>query len=284
MIKSAVSLKAHAKINLHLEVLGKRSDGFHDLVSVFAPISLADELLMQRIPDKKECKVLSPLAELPVENTITRAYEEFKNFTGISEGVSVRILKRIPEGAGLGGGSSDAASVLLGLNDMFSADLKEEDLRAIALKIGSDVPFFLENGAAVVKGRGEEIKRVSLFSDYFGILIYPGIKSATPRAYSLLGRKESEIRNPAFNPELFCGKDCREWPFFNSFEDVLFNEYPAIKKAKLDLLKHGADFALMSGAGSSVFGLFKDEKTVKNAYSNLFEEYGKCFFFLILAF
>lgn len=284
MIKSAVSLKAHAKINLHLEVLGKRSDGFHDLVSVFAPISLADELLMQRIPDKKECKVLSPLAELPVENTITRAYEEFKNFTGISEGVSVRILKRIPEGAGLGGGSSDAASVLLGLNDMFSSDLKEEDLRAIALKIGSDVPFFLGNGAAVVKGRGEEIKRISLFSDYFGILIYPGIKSATPRAYSLLSRKESEIRNPAFNPELFCGKDCREWPFFNSFEDVLFNEYPAIKKAKLDLLTYGADFALMSGAGSSVFGLFKDEKTVKHAYSKLFAEYPQCFFFLLLAF
>lgn len=284
MIKSAVSLKAHAKINLHLEVLGKRSDGFHDLVSVFAPISLADELLMQRKPDKKECKVLSPLAELPVENTITRAYEEFKNFTGISEGVSVRILKRIPEGAGLGGGSSDAASVLLGLNDMFSADLKEEDLRAIALKIGSDVPFFLGNGAAVVKGRGEEIKRLSLFSDYFGILIYPGIKSATPRAYSLLGRKESEIRKPAFDPELFCGKDCREWPFFNSFEDVLFNEYPAIKKAKLDLLKYGADFALMSGAGSSVFGLFKDEKTAENAYSKLFAEYPQCFFFLLLAF
>ena len=284
MIKSAVSLKAHAKINLHLEVLGKRSDGFHDLVSVFAPISLADELLMQRIPDKKECKVLSPLAELPVENTITRAYEEFKNFTGISEGVSVRILKRIPEGAGLGGGSSDASSVLLGLNDMFSADLKEEDLRAIALKIGSDVPFFLENGAAVVRGRGEEIKRVSLFSDYFGILIYPGIKSATPRAYSLLGRKESKILNPAFNPELFCGKDCREWPFFNSFEDVLFNEYPAIKKAKLDLLTYGADFALMSGAGSSVFGLFKDEKTAENAYSKLFAEYPQCFFFLLLAF
>ena len=284
MIKSAVSLKAHAKINLHLEVLGKRSDGFHDLVSVFAPISLADELLMQRIPDKKECKVLSPLAELPVENTITRAYEEFKNFTGISEGVSVRILKRIPEGAGLGGGSSDAASVLLGLNDMFSSDLKEEDLKAIALKIGSDVPFFLEDGAAVVKGRGEEIKRVSLFSDYFGILIYPGIKSATPRAYSLLGRKESEIRKPAFNPKLFCGKDCREWPFFNSFEDVLFNEYPAIKKAKLDLLTYGADFALMSGAGSSVFGLFKDEKTAENAYSKLFAEYPQCFFFLLLAF
>ncbi|MGI5084709.1 4-(cytidine 5'-diphospho)-2-C-methyl-D-erythritol kinase [Treponema putidum] len=283
MIKSAISLKAHAKINLHLEVLGKRNDGFHDIVSVFAPVSLDDELLMQRIPDKR-CIVLSPLAELPEENTITRTYEEFKNFTGISEGISVRVLKKIPEGAGLGGGSSDAAAVLHGLNDMFSAGLREEELKSIALKIGSDVPFFLEDGAAVVRGRGEEIARVFISSDYFGILIYPEVKSSTAEAYSLLGRKESERLNAAFNPELFCGKDCREWPFFNSFEDVLFNKYPAIKKAKLDLLKYGADFALMSGAGSSVFGLFKDEKTVKNAYFNLFEEYGKCFFFLILAF
>ena len=140
------------------------------------------------------------------------------------------------------------------------------------------------NGAAVVRGRGETIKRVSVFSDCFGILIYPEIKSATPRAYNLLGRKESEILNPAFNPELFCGKDCREWPFFNSFEDVLFTEYPAIKKAILDLLTYGADFALMSGAGSSVFGLFKDEKTAENAYSKLFAEYPQCFFFLLLAF
>ena len=93
MIKSAISLKAHAKINLHLEVLGKRNDGFHDIVSVFAPVSLDDELLMQRIPDKR-CIVLSPLAELPEENTITRTYEEFKNFTGISEGISVRVLKK----------------------------------------------------------------------------------------------------------------------------------------------------------------------------------------------
>ncbi|UTC63704.1 4-(cytidine 5'-diphospho)-2-C-methyl-D-erythritol kinase [Treponema sp. OMZ 788] len=284
MIKSAISLKAHAKINLHLEVLGKRKDGFHDIVSVFAPISLADELLMQRIPDKKECRVMSPLADLPEENTITRVYQEFQHFTGISGGISVRILKRIPEGAGLGGGSSDAASVLRGLNYMFSTGLTEEDLRAIALKIGSDVPFFLEYGAAVVRGRGEEIKRISVSSDYFGILIYPGVKSATPRAYSLLKRNESEIPNPAFNPELFCGRDCREWPFFNSFEDVLFLEYPAIKKAKLDLLTYGADFALMSGAGSSVFGLFKDEKIVKNAYSKLFAEYPQCFFFLLLAF
>ncbi|UTC67791.1 MULTISPECIES: 4-(cytidine 5'-diphospho)-2-C-methyl-D-erythritol kinase [unclassified Treponema] len=284
MIKSAISLEAHAKINLHLEVLGKRKDGFHNIVSVFSPVSLADELLMQRMPDKKVCEVLSPLAELPVENTITKTYEEFKNFTGISDGVSVRILKKIPEGAGLGGGSSDAAAVLLGLNDMFSAGLRKEDLKTIALKIGSDVPFFLENGAAIVKGRGEEIKRVSLSSNYFGILLYPEIKSSTPKAYSLLGRSESDIVDSAFNPELFCGKDCREWPFFNSFEDVLFVEYPEIKKAKLDLLTYGADFALMSGAGSSVFGLFKDEKTVKNAYLKLFTEYPICFFFLLLAF
>ena len=285
MIKSAISLRAHAKINLHLEVLGKRSDGFHDIVSVFAPISLADELLLERIPDNDFCNVLSPLTALPEDNTITKAYKEFKNLTGIKDGISVKVLKRIPEGAGLGGGSSDAAAVLHGLNDMFSAGLGSEDLKAAALNIGSDVPFFLGNRAAVIRGRGDKIKPISITSSsYFGILLYPQIKSSTPRAYKLLDRKDSEILNSTFDPELFCGKDCREWPFFNTFEDVLFKEYPKIKKAKLDLLTYGADFALMSGAGSSVFGLFKDEKTVKNAYSFLFEQYSRCFFFFLLAF
>ncbi len=285
MIKSAISLRAHAKINLHLEVLGKRSDGFHDIVSVFAPISLADELLLERIPDNDFCNVLSPFTALPEDNTITKAYKEFKNLTGIKDGISVKVLKRIPEGAGLGGGSSDAAAVLHGLNDMFSAGLGSEDLKAAALNIGSDVPFFLHGGSAIIRGRGDKIKPISITSSsYFGILLYPEIKSSTPRAYKLLDRKDSEILNSTFDPELFCGKDCREWPFFNTFEDVLFKEYPKIKKAKLDLLTYGADFALMSGAGSSVFGLFKDEKTVKNAYSFLLEQYSRCFFFLLLAF
>ena len=288
MIKSAVSLKAHAKINLHLEVLGKRSDGFHDLVSVFAPISLADELLMQRIPDKKECKVLSPLAELPVENTITRAYEEFKNFTGISEGVSVRILKRIPEGAGLGGGSSDAASVLLGLNDMFSSDLKEEDLRAIALKIGSDVPFFLKESAGVVTGRGELFEPIQARTDCFGILIWPDVQSSTKEAYSLLDQQKGMLsgEHEAWGYEKLVAQyqaPFKVWRFVNDFQPVLEQRYPVIAQARKELYEQGAEFAQMSGSGSAVFGLFGSENLMTSAFQTLLKRWRWCKPFLLLA-
>ncbi len=284
MVKNAVSISANAKINLHLEVLGKRKDGFHNIVSVFHPISLADELLIEKQTDSGKCSVYSPLFDLPCKNTITKAYEEFKKASGISDGVLVRLVKNIPVGAGLGGGSSDAASVLLALNKMFETGFSAGELKELALKIGSDVPFFLENRASIVEGRGELMRSVSVNSGYFGVLVYPEIQSSTPEAYSLLARKNEEFYSASFNPEDFCNKDCCKWPFFNSFEDILFKKYPAIKEVKNSFLAYGADFALMSGAGSSVFGLFSDEKLAKTAYFELFKQYKLTFLFFLLVF
>lgn len=282
MIKKAVSLSAYAKINLHLEVLNRRNDGFHDIVSVFQLISLADELLIEKIPEQNICRILSPLADLPEDNTITKAYMEFQKLTGIDSGVNVRLLKHIPIGAGLGGGSSDAAAVLLGLNDLFNAGLSAETLKNTALNIGSDVPFFLQTSSAIVEGRGEILKTIDIDTDYFGVLIFPDIVSSTKEAYSLL-KRENKRTVQRFNPEDFCSMDCKNWPFFNSFEDTLFNKYPEIKKVKLDLLDYGADFALMSGSGSSVFGLFKDENAAKTAFLELFKQNKYCFLFFALA-
>ncbi|MEL3912417.1 4-(cytidine 5'-diphospho)-2-C-methyl-D-erythritol kinase [Treponema pedis] len=282
MVKSAISLSAHAKINLHLEVLGKRSDGFHDIVSVFHSISLSDEILIERTAEKDTCKVLSPLLALPETNTVISAYKKFSAACGIRDGIIVKILKNIPCGAGLGGGSSDAAAVLQGLNIMFNAGLTEESLRKIALEIGSDVPFFLKGGAAVVGGRGELLKPVSVKCGYFGVLVYPGITSGTAAAYKLLNRSENAVL-PAFDPEPFCGEDCRKWPFFNSFEEEIFKVFPVVKKVKDYLLSGGADFALMSGSGSSVFGLFEDEKKAEIAYFELLKQYKQCFLFFLLA-
>ncbi len=283
MVKSAISLSAYAKINLHLEVLGKRKDGFHNIAGLFHSISLADELLIEKLPKKDTCLVLSPLAELPKENTITAAYEKFVNASSIHDGILVRVLKHIPQGAGLGGGSSDAAAVLTGLNNMFNACLSTSVLIKIATEIGSDVPFFLHRGAAAVYGRGEVLKPVSVAGGYFGILVYPDIKSYTHKAYKLLNRAENIEINPAFTIEDFCSADCRDWPFFNSFEEVLFKEFPVIKEVKCNLLTYGADFALMSGSGSSVFGLFKDEKNAQNAYYAFLKHYTRTFLFFLLA-
>ncbi len=284
MVNSAISVSAYAKINLHLEVLNKRADGFHNIASIFHPISLADELLIEEIPTSSKCNVFSPLYELPFENTITKAYKEFVEYTGISRGVNVRIIKNIPVGAGLGGGSSDAAFFLQTLNDMFKTKLSEEELKNIALRVGSDVPFFIDNRASVVTGRGEFIKPVTLKAPYFGILVYPEIHSSSKDAYSLLRRSESDSSASSINLEKNCSQDCSEWSFFNSFEEVLFEEYPQIKILKQDLIQNGADFALMSGAGSSVFGLFKEEKKAKTAYFELLKRYKFVFLFFLLAF
>lgn len=282
MIKEAISLSAYAKINLHLEVLNRRRDGFHEIVSIFRLISLADELLIEKISEKNVCSVCSPLQSLPKNNTICKAYEEFQTLTGIESGIRVRILKHIPAGAGLGGGSSDAAAVLSGLNRLFDAGLPPEKLETAALNIGSDVPFFLKGSAALVQGRGELLRPLRMKSGFFGISIFPGIMSSTKTAYDLLKRTAEPVL-PSFNPEDFCGLGCKDWPFFNSFEAPLFEAYPAIKKAKLRLLDCGADFALMSGSGSSVYGLFKDEKTAGRAFSELSGCYKQCFLFLTLA-
>ncbi len=284
MVNSAISVSAYAKINLHLEVLNKRKDGFHNIASVFHPISLSDELLIEEIPNSSDCNVFSPLFELPKENTITKAYKEFVEFTGITRCVNVRLIKNIPVGAGLGGGSSDAASFLLALNRMFKANLSKEELKRIALNVGSDVPFFIENRASVVTGRGERIKPISLNPSYFGILVFPEIHSSSKEAYSLLKRNESDKTASIINFKDFCCQDCCKWPFFNDFEEVLFKEYPEIKSLKQDILLSEADFALMSGAGSSVFGLFKDEKKAKMAYYRLKKQYKLVFLFFLLAF
>ncbi len=284
MVKNAVSASANAKINLHLEVLGKRKDGFHEIVSIFHPISLADELLIQKDTGSGKCVVYSPLFELPVKNTITKAYEEFKKASGIDDGITVKLIKNIPVGAGLGGGSSDAASVLLGLNRIFNTKFSAGELKELALKIGSDVPFFIENRPAIVKGRGEHIEPIQLDLNYFGVLVYPEIQSSTAEAYSLLNRKADELCSASFKPGEFCSENCCKWPFFNSFEGVLFKKHPAIKEVKDRFLKYGADFALMSGAGSSVFGLFSNEKLAKTAYFELFNQYKLTFLFFLLAF
>ena len=147
---------APCKINLHLRVLERRRDGFHDIESVFQLISLADELSVSMAGDDRSCEVVSPLMALPRENTITAAVDAFRKKTGIAKGLRIKVSKRVPSGAGLGGGSSDAASVLMALDRMFGTALPRPELASMAASIGSDVPFFLCGGAAVVEGRGRD--------------------------------------------------------------------------------------------------------------------------------
>ncbi|MDR1748509.1 MAG: 4-(cytidine 5'-diphospho)-2-C-methyl-D-erythritol kinase, partial [Spirochaetaceae bacterium] len=161
--KNLVCAGAPAKLNLSLRVLplhtaqGGRTDGYHDIESLFQRISLKDTLEISAGGQQGECVIESPLMTLPVNNTITAAVAEFRRYTGIKDGLHIKVMKHIPDGAGLGGGSSDAAAVLRGLNQLFEAGLSVQVMLSLGAAVGSDVPFFLSSPCAVVTGRGEKL-------------------------------------------------------------------------------------------------------------------------------
>lgn len=287
MSAEVISLCAYAKINLHLKVLDKRADGFHNLESIFQRISVADYLSVEK-SDDGNCFVESPTMPLPHENTLSRVWECFSHAVGLNKGIRVRLIKNIPAGSGLGGGSSDAAALLKGVNQLFDVRLSDDELQKIALQVGSDVPFFLGSAAAFVTGRGEFFKALQPRTDCFGVLIWAGVQSSTPDAYRMLDaqRRRFQTVDSTENYEDIAAQyrmPLRVWQFVNDFQAVLEEQYPVIAEAVADLYRHGAVFARMSGAGSAVFGLFDTEKTVADAVYLLKKKWKWCKPFVLLA-
>ncbi len=273
----AISLSPHAKINLHLEVGKKREDGFHEISSLMQEISISDEMTVG-LADSNGCNLRVLGSSIGEDNTITRSFYAFQKVTGIRHGIDVSLLKKIPIGAGLGGASSDAASLIQAMDRLFDTRLEREKLSEIALEVGSDVPFFLTGGSAIVQGRGEKVKRTRLETSYVGILVYPEFPSFTKEAYQLLDQRnedrhdKSELDIEAAN--LF------ESPLFNHFETPLFARYPELKEIKDSFTNFACDFALMSGAGSGVYALFRDWEKAKNAHYSLAKKWKNCTFFI----
>ena len=275
-------IRAPAKLNLHLRVLSSeesaRKDGYHSIESVFQAVDLCDELTVEKKAGGPLCRIKTDTA-LPAENTLTTAYGEFCNLTGIKEGVQVDLIKRIPSGAGLGGGSSDAASLLIVLDKLFETDLSLEQMMQAACRVGSDVAFFLSHGCAVVTGRGEFIREIGSRNDLYFVLVHPDVHSSTKEAYALLDeRMNGSI--PAEFPgvaelESIYRKPAAQWTFGNSFTEPLAETYPVIAAALKSLKAVGADFAQMTGSGSAVYGVFPSKKEAKSACSRLFGRW-KC--------
>lgn len=275
MLRS-VHVVVPAKINLHLKVNEKRDDGFHDIESIFQKIPLYDELLIEMADTKNTCKVDSPVFKLPENNTLTSAYSAFCAATGISVGVNVALKKHIPSGAGMGGGSSDAAGMLRGLQELFEVSLTDAELKKAAETIGSDVSFFLYDGegydTAIVTGRGENVKYIKSRRDLFYVLVCPGVHSSTKEAYDLVDNwnnggsttfpKLSELES------IYRGS-VKDWTFGNSFTKPVAGKYPIIQKAIDDLSNFNPEFVEMTGSGSVVFGIFSSENDAKKAYTQL---------------
>lgn len=264
-----VRVEAPAKINIHLRVYRRGSDGFHGIRSIFQAVSLSDSIAIRSLKEPDALVIEGDFGCSASQSTVFRAASIYREITGTRGGVAIRVEKRIPIGAGLGGGSSDAAAVLLGLEQLFRCGAKKALLRVAAARIGSDVPFFLEGGAALVSGRGELIHPIPERTDFTTVIVFPGFPVGTADAYSLLDsmRPDDSHESDMDKKELerrYRGP-VREWSFTNSFEPVIFNVYPEIGRIKEYFTSLGAEFTAMSGSGSSVFGVFSDRNEAERA-------------------
>jgi 4-diphosphocytidyl-2-C-methyl-D-erythritol kinase len=282
---SGLRAEAPCKINLHLRIGEKRADGFHNLESIFAPLAFGDTLELSLLDGQgpplismegEDRRTAADTGEfpLPEDNILYKTAVLFGERTGFRRKIAVKAVKRIPLGGGLGGGSSDAAALLALLNRLSGALLSRKELAGLAEKLGSDVPFFLLGGAAWVSGRGERLLPVEIPPGMSVVLVNPGFPSDTALAYRLLDEnrlKNGFPRRRAAKTGEYAealGKNPRDWPFENDFLAV-FPNGAVYRKILADLKRLGADFAGLSGSGSTCFGIFTDGAMAAGAAETL---------------
>ena len=265
--------KAYAKINFNLRVLPSRTDGYHSIESIFQTIDLFDELEVS-VTEENGCFVECPSLKLPLQNTLTKAYDAFCSVAGVAvPGVKVVLKKGIPAGGGLGGGSSDAAALVRALCKICKIKLNEKQLDYIADKTGSDVFFFMHcdkdgTGCALVSGRGEVIKKITPRKDLFLLLVFPEISSSTKEAYALVDKQLACGTDDDFvvfdSLEEEYRKNPSQWRFKNTFTPSLCGVYSDLGTALGTLKNSGADFCDMSGSGSTLYGVFTSKQRAKS--------------------
>jgi len=257
----SLSLIANAKINLGLRIVGRRENGLHLLHTLFQEIDFGDDVTLTNRPKLKVIlEVPGPAAGgVPTDesNLCLRAARLFKARVGAGQGVHIRLEKRIPVGAGLGGGSSDAAAVLRGLSELWEAGLSAMELEKLALRLGADVPFFIRGGLQLGEGIGEVLTPLERELPCTVVLVIPPFGVDTAWAYGQFASRSDFPAPPAFD-ELIA-RDPITWEAFtNDFEEVVFPRYGQLAEIKRGLLEAGAVYASLSGSGSVVVGLFEE--------------------------
>jgi 4-diphosphocytidyl-2-C-methyl-D-erythritol kinase len=269
---SSITIQAPAKINLFLKVLGRRPDGYHEIESLMLPISVYDRIVLESAPAGIKLWCDHPQLQVAEQNLAHRAAEAMSAYTSSALGVNIKLYKHIPLAAGLGGGSSDAAAVLKGLNSIWNLNLDQEQLLRLAEQLGADVPFFILGRPALARGRGEELHPVTV-NPIWLVLVNPGFGVSTADVYGGINRgltkKESYITMPTslFKKRLKPAQIANLLD--NDLEASVIERYPVIREIKDCLLARGAKGALMSGSGSSVFGLFVSRKQAETTYQEL---------------
>jgi 4-diphosphocytidyl-2-C-methyl-D-erythritol kinase len=256
---------APAKINLFLQITGRRPDGYHDLVTLMCCVGIYDTVSLTF--GVKETLVSCDHPDVPEDKTnlAFQAAAIFYKMLKRNESVEISIKKQIPVAAGLGGGSSDAAAVLLGLNHHYGSPFSTEDLISMGLSIGADVPFFIFQKPAIASGIGEKLEPYHGLQNLKILLVFPGFPVSTADVYKKLNlgltKCEKKLKDSLLNKQVFNS----EYHLCNDLETVVASEYPVIHKIKTALLSHGALGALMSGSGPTVFGLFSESNKASKA-------------------
>ncbi len=255
---------APAKINLFLHVLRRRTDGYHDIASLMQKITIYDELTF--LPRSQGIVLKCPGSDLSSseDNLVFRAAKSVFSYTGCQYGIEIILKKNIPLAAGLGGGSSDAASTLLALDEIFRLGLKKTELMKLGVGLGADVPFFIFGDSAFATGIGERLKACKYMPKLYIVLINPRFSLSTKMVYENINLRLTKKRINYSIPRFFVVDDVvRE--MHNDLETASLKMHPELNDLKQLLLQHGALGAMMSGSGPTVFGVFTDENTAKNA-------------------
>jgi len=273
------ALEAPAKINLHLEVLGRRPDGFHGLVSLVQAVDLADALLLERTGADGPVSIGGMSTVAPEANLIVRAVELFRVRAGVREGIRASVEKRIPMGAGFGGGSSDAAAALRCCQALFGSPLGRAALAECARELGSDVPFFLAGPAAVAEGRGDLVRGIGARTDFTVVAATPRVRVPTADAFAWLDADRGPARvrarrtgGPRAVERAYRDLAPEAWPFANTFDGPVMGRFAAIAALRDRMRAAGAAKARLTGSGSTVIAVFADAAAAASCFRSLAAE------------
>ncbi len=261
-----LKIKTPAKVNLCLKLIGERSDGFTDIWSIVQTVSLFDEIEIEKTDSGLGLSSNDPTIPLDESNTVAKSWAAMCQVVGMELGAKIHLGKKIPPQSGLGGGSSDAAAVLAGIDSLYGLGIDIAMLKKIGAAVGSDVPLFFGSGTSLITGRGEIVQDIELDKDFTLLLIKPRYGMSTARAYNIA--KKGLTKGWAGNnitplqPPMSAIEACR---IGNDLQRAFFNEYPAAKSIIDKLLSRGAEHAALTGSGSAIFGLFPDSKTAMTA-------------------
>jgi 4-diphosphocytidyl-2-C-methyl-D-erythritol kinase len=280
----SLRLKSPCKVNLLLNILGKRPDGFHELETIMQPVNFCDDLAFERGGQSLQLTCSDPVLPVDSSNLVQRAAVTFLTAAKISDGVKIHLEKRIPMAAGLGGGSGNAATTLRGLNDLFDSPFGTAKLGELAAALGSDINFFLQDKPALATGRGENVESLEPFPALSGkafFLFHPGFGISTPWAYQNLVRFPTALNGQkgcarALIASLQSGNlTAAAAGFYNSLEAPALDKYPVLKLFQEFLVANGALVSLMSGSGSTTFAIAENVAAGESLAENFKSRFGK---------